>query len=122
MHELLPLLAAEGIHLVKPLFVSDAQRAFLEDYLRVLRWYNDPANRDAAVRVVAEFTKVPPQQFAGWVFGSQDYYRDPNAIVDVEALQKNVDVQRELGFLKEPLNVKSYVDMSLVEEAGKRAK
>jgi hypothetical protein len=42
--------------------------------------------------------------------------------VDVEALQKNVDVQRELGFLKEPLNVKSYVDMSLVEEAGKRAK
>ena len=95
---------------------------FLEDYLRVLRWYNDPANRDAAVRVVAEFTKVPPQQFAGWVFGSQDYYRDPNAIVDVEALQKNVDVQRELGFLKEPLNVKSYVDMSLVEEAGKRAK
>ena len=65
---------------------------------------------------------MPPQQFAGWIFGSQDYYRDPNAIVDVEALQKNVDVQRELGFLKEPLNVKSYVDMSLVEEAGKRAK
>jgi hypothetical protein len=42
--------------------------------------------------------------------------------VDVEALQKNVDIQHALGFLKEPLNVKSYVDMSLAEEAGKRAK
>jgi hypothetical protein len=43
-------------------------------------------------------------------------------MVDVDALQKNVDVQHELGFLKEPLNVKSYVDMSLIEEAGKRMK
>jgi sulfonate transport system substrate-binding protein len=95
---------------------------FLADYVRVLRWYNDPANRDVAVKVVAEFTKVPPEQYAGWVFGSQDYYRDPNAIVDIEALQKNIDVQHELGFLREPLNVKGYVDMSLVEEAGKRMK
>jgi sulfonate transport system substrate-binding protein len=93
---------------------------FLEDYVRVLRWYNDPANHDAAVKVIAEFTKLPMERFAGWVFGSQDYYRDPNATVDVDALQNNVDVQHELGFLKEPLNVKSYVDMSLIKEAGRR--
>jgi sulfonate transport system substrate-binding protein len=95
---------------------------FLEDYIRVLRWYNDPVNRDAAVKFIADFAKQPPERFAGWVFGTQDYYRDPGARVDVDALQKNVDVQHELGFLKEPLIVKPYVDMSLVEEAGKRSK
>jgi NitT/TauT family transport system substrate-binding protein len=95
---------------------------FLEDYIRVLRWYRDPANHDAAVKLIADFAKAPPERFAGWVFGTQDYYRDPEARVDVDALQKNVDVQHELGFLKEPLIVKPYVDLSLVEEAGKRSK
>ncbi|HEX4353862.1 MAG TPA: polyphosphate kinase 1 [Polyangiales bacterium] len=33
LHELAPLMAAEGIHLVKPPAVSDEQRSFLEDYL-----------------------------------------------------------------------------------------
>jgi hypothetical protein len=31
-----------------------------------------------------------------------------------------VDVQQELGFLKNRINIKPYVDMSLVEEAAKR--
>ncbi|HEX9464196.1 MAG TPA: ABC transporter substrate-binding protein, partial [Alphaproteobacteria bacterium] len=95
---------------------------FLEDYLRALRWYNDPANHDAAVKVVAEFTKIPPERFASYVFTGQDYYRDPQAKVDVAALQKNLDVQHELGFLNNRLDVQRYVDMSLVEEAAKRVK
>ncbi len=93
---------------------------FLEDYLRALRWYNDPAHHDAAVRTVAAFMKVPPERFASWVFSKQDYYRDPEARVDVAALQKNVDVQHEVGFLKNRLDVAPYVDMSLVDEAAKR--
>jgi len=93
---------------------------FLEDYMRALRWYNDPANHDAVVKAVSEFTKLPPERFSSWVFTKQDYYRDPKLLVDVAALQKNVDVQHELGFLKNRLDVKPYVDMSLAEEAGKR--
>jgi NitT/TauT family transport system substrate-binding protein len=93
---------------------------FLEDYLRALRWYNDPAHHDKAVATVAQFTKLPPKLFASWVFTGRDYYRAPEAKVDVAALQRNVDAQHELGFLKNPLDVKKYVDMSLVEEAVKR--
>lgn len=93
---------------------------FLEDYLRALRWYNDPAHHDAAVKAVAEFTKLPPERFASWAFTNRDYYRSPNARLDVGALQRNIDVQHELGFLKNRLDVKKYVDMSLVEEAAKR--
>lgn len=93
---------------------------FLEDYLRALRWYNDPKNHDEVVKTVAAFTKIPPERFSGWVFTQTDYYRDPKGQVDVAALQKNLDVQHELGFLKQPLDAKPYVDMSLVDEAVKR--
>lgn len=93
---------------------------FLEDYLRALRWYNDPANHGAVVTTVAEFTKLPPERFSNWVFTAQDYYRDPQGRIDLAALQKNLDVQHELGFLKNPMNAKPFVDMSLIEEAAKR--
>ena len=95
---------------------------FLEDYRQVLEWYNNPANHDAAVKVIADFTKLPEARFSGWVFKNQDYYRDPNAMVDVEALQKNVDVQHQLGFLKQPLDVRPYVDMTLAQEAVARGR
>jgi NitT/TauT family transport system substrate-binding protein len=95
---------------------------FFEDYLRALRWYNDPANHAAVVKAVAEFTKLAPERFSSWVFTGQDYYRDPNGLVDTAALQKNLDVQQQLGYLKTPIEAKRYVDMSLVEEAAKRLK
>jgi NitT/TauT family transport system substrate-binding protein len=93
---------------------------FLEDYLRVLHWYNDPANRAAALHLVASFTKLPAERFASWAFTKVDYYRDPKGLVDTDSLQKNLDVQRQLGYLKGPLDAKHYVDMSLIEEAAKR--
>lgn len=95
---------------------------FLEDYLRALRWYTDPANHDEAVAAVAQFLKLPPDRFASWAFTGRDYYRDPLATVDVAALQKNVDVQHELGFLRTRLDVAPYVDVSLAAEAAARLK
>jgi NitT/TauT family transport system substrate-binding protein len=93
---------------------------FFEDYLRALRWYNDPKNRPAALKAISDFTKIPEARFASWVFTTQDYYRDPNGIVDAAILQKNLDVQHELGLIKDRIEAKRYVDMSLVEEARKR--
>ena len=95
---------------------------FFEDYLRALRWYNDPANRPAALKAISEFTKIPAERFASWAFTNQDYYRDPKGLVDTAILQKNLDVQHELGLIKKKIDAKRYVDMSLIEEAGKRAK
>ncbi len=95
---------------------------FFEDYLRALRWYNDPKNRPAALKAISEFTKLPESRFASWAFTTQDYYRDPNGTVDVGILQKNLDVQHELGLIKDRIDAKRYVDMSLIEEARKRVK
>jgi sulfonate transport system substrate-binding protein len=93
---------------------------FLEDYLRVVRWYTDPANHAEAVEIASKFSKLPAPVFDKWLFTKDDYYRDPKGIPDVAALQSNVDLQQKLGFLKSSIEVKNYVDLSLVEEAAKR--
>jgi NitT/TauT family transport system substrate-binding protein len=95
---------------------------FLEDVLRAKRWYEDPANHDEVVKVIAQFTKQPPERFAGWVFTKKDDYRDPNGLPNLDALQRNLDTEKDLGFLKTTIDVKKYTDLSLVETAAKRLK
>ncbi len=94
---------------------------YLEDMLRVTRWYLDPKNHDEVAKIASKVTKVPPERF-GWVFTKQDTYRDPNLLPNLEALQRNVDTTRELGFVKKPIDIKKYADLSLVIEAAKRLK
>ncbi len=103
----------------------DAHRAALvdmfEDTLRIAHWYLDPKNHDAVAQIASQLTKLPPERF-GWVYTKADFYRDPNLVPDLAALQKNVDVTKELGFVKTSLNVKAHSDLSMVEEAAKRLK
>ncbi|MFZ0422688.1 MAG: ABC transporter substrate-binding protein [Xanthobacteraceae bacterium] len=103
----------------------DAHRAalvdFLEDSLRIERWYLDPKNHDAAAEIASRLTKQPPERF-GWLFTKNDYYRDPNMLPNLDALQKNVDLTHDLGFVNASVDVKAHSDLSLVEEAGKRLK
>ena len=65
--------------------------------------------------------ELPPEQF-GWLFTKQDYYRDPNGLPDMEALQRNVDTAADLGFLKPGLKVDAHSDLSIVKEAAARLK
>lgn len=95
---------------------------FMEDALRVERWFLDPKNRKAAAAIAAKVSKRPAKSFEGWLFTKQDHYRDPNGKPNLEALQANMDVQKELGFLKSRLDVKKYADLSLIEEAASRLK
>lgn len=92
---------------------------FMEDYLRVMRFYTDPANHQKVVEIAAKLTKRPPAAF-DWAFTKKDYYRDPQGHVDVAALQSNIDTTHRLGFLPASFDVKKYVDMSLLNEASKR--
>lgn len=94
---------------------------FMEDMLTIVRWYLDPKNHDEAAKIASNITKVPPERF-GWLFTKQDTYRDTNMVPNVEALQKNVDVTYDLGFVKKKIDIKKYVDLSLVQEAAKRLK
>jgi len=93
---------------------------FLEDYLHALHYLTDPAHHQEAVAIVTQVTKQQPSFFEGWIFTNQDYYRDPKALPNLEALQKNVDLQHQLGFLRSPLDVKKYADLSIVTEAAQR--
>jgi sulfonate transport system substrate-binding protein len=95
---------------------------FMEDVQRIVRWYTDPANHKEAVAIAAKVTKRPPEAFDAWLFNNKDYYRDPNMIPNLAALQANVATQKELGFLKAGFDVKAHSDLSIVEEAAKRLK
>ena len=55
------------------------------------------------MEIVAAATKQKPELFAGWIFTNEDYFRDPKALPSLEALQANVDLQHQLGFLRSPL-------------------
>ena len=92
---------------------------FLEDTVRAIRWYIDPKNHEEAVAIVARLNKAPPAR-VDWAFTSRDQYRDPNGVPNLNALQTNLNQQKELGFLKEDVDVKKYTDLSMVKEAAKR--
>jgi sulfonate transport system substrate-binding protein len=93
---------------------------FLEDSVRVARWYLDPKNHDEAVQIAAKVTKLKPELFADWLLTGKDHYRSPDLLPDLAALQANIDVQRDLGFLKGPIDVQKYADLSVVREAAQR--
>jgi NitT/TauT family transport system substrate-binding protein len=104
---------------------TDKNRAamvdFMEDTLRIVQWYLDPKNQQAAAEIAGRVTKQPAARYS-WLFTEKDYYRDPNMIPDLAALQRNVDMTKDLGFMRAGFDVKKYTDLSIVEEAGKRLK
>jgi sulfonate transport system substrate-binding protein len=99
---------------------------FMEDALRQIRWYLDPANHAETVKIAASITKSPPERWDSWLFKKDgemgDYYRNADGKPNIEALQKVIDLQVQYGFVKQAIDVKKYVDLSLVEEAAKRLK
>lgn len=94
---------------------------FMEDMLRITHWYQDPKNHDEVAKIASKITKVPPERF-GWLFTKNDTYRDPNLIPNLEALQRNVDVVKDLGFVKNRIDISKHADLSLVKEALARLK
>jgi sulfonate transport system substrate-binding protein len=93
---------------------------FMEDYLHTLRYLTDPAHHQEAVELIVEATKQKAALYEGWVFTKKDYYRDPDALPNLEALQANIDLQHRLGFLRSALDVKKYVELGIAMEAAKR--
>ena len=93
---------------------------FMEDYLHALKYLSDPANHAETVALIAQVTKQKPALFEGWVFTDKDYFRDPGALPDLDALQKNIDLQKELGFLRQTIDVEKYADLGIVKEAAQR--
>lgn len=96
---------------------------FMEDAIRVMRWYQDPKNHAAAVKVAVDLTKRPAQTWNSWLFvKGKDYYRSPNALPDLKALQANIEAQREVGLLTKDIKIAKYADLSIAKEAAARIK
>ena len=49
---------------------------FMEDTLRITRWYLDPANHKEVMEIAGRVTKQPPERF-DWLFTKRDAYHDP---------------------------------------------
>jgi len=93
---------------------------FFEDHLRFRRWLADPANRDAALKILADITKQPVDNFREWAFTKKAYYYDPDGLSDSKLLQKNIEDLKEMDILPASVDVEKHTDMSLVQEAKKR--
>jgi len=72
------------------------------------------------VALTAGFLKRPPAAFDSWLFTKRDFFRDPDGRPDLKVVQASIDKVKELGFIKETLDVGKYADLSLVDEAAKR--
>ena len=95
---------------------------FMEDSLRAAHWFLDPPNRKEVLEIAAKVSKRPAASFESWLFTKNDSYRDPNMIPNLVALQANIKLQKDLGFIRGDIDVKTHADLSIVEEAAKRLK
>ena len=93
---------------------------FLEDFLRVVRWYYDPKNKAEAIKIIAEASKTPDNVLERYIFTKADNYRNLDGLPDLKAIQANWAAQKELGLSKQELRVEDYADLSLVKEAAAR--
>jgi NitT/TauT family transport system substrate-binding protein len=91
----------------------------MEDNLRMLRWYADPANHQAAIAIVAKLTKQPPEAL-DWVFTKRDYFRGPDGAPDLKAVDADLKMEKALGLLKTDIDVAKYADLSIAADAVKR--
>jgi NitT/TauT family transport system substrate-binding protein len=95
--------------------------AYFEDYLRGLKAVLDPKNREQALKIVSELAGSPVATFADYaLLEGKDYYHSPDGKINVEALQNNINALKDLGLIKETIDVRPHIDHSLVEAAAKR--
>lgn len=92
---------------------------FMEDSLRVTRYFTDPAHHDEVIDLAVKGLKQPREQ-VDMLWTKNDSYRDPNGMPDLTALQRNIDTQKEIGFIEQSIKVVDYADLSVVKEAAAR--
>jgi len=93
---------------------------FLEDSLRFTRWALDPKNHAEFVDITAKALKQPREALDGYLYTDKDLYKDPNGLPNLDALQANIDLEKELGFIDKTIAVKDYADLGMIKEAAAR--
>ena len=94
---------------------------FFEDYIRALHWFLDPANHKQAMEIVVKFTHRPLKRI-DYAFTKSDYYRDPDAVPNIAALQHAINLAVKNKVIKKGIEAEKYADLSIIKEARKRIK
>ncbi len=92
-------------------FVKDnpaAVKAFIEDWKIAANYV--VKNRDEAIKVTSEVSKMPVDLLSKFLITKDDFYRDANGAPDLKALQANLDWLTERKILKKKIDVKNYYD------------
>jgi len=92
----------------------EAVKAFLADYVDGLAWFYDPANREKAIQLVSDFTKSSKDVLNSYFATGRDYYRDPNACVSAQTIQKPLDAMFEEKLIDRRIDVSKYLNVGLL--------
>ena len=99
---------------------------FLADYVHGISVVQDPKNRDRVVKIMSELTGRPAAAFASWaLLPGKDFYHDPHGLVNVKALQSNIDTLGRAeddaeGFRREPAR-RQFAGQGRAQEHVRRA-
>lgn len=93
---------------------------FYTDYMRAVRWFLDAKNRKEALAIAVAVTHSPEKNLE-YAFTSHDFYRPPDLMPVIKAIQDEIDEDVKLGVLPKRIEVSPrYVDLSVIEDAKKR--
>lgn len=91
---------------------TEAAKAYLGDFVRAIKWYQDPKNRAKAIEIVHEATKEPKESLELYYLAKGDKWIDPNGCPRAKYIQPVIDFAVEKGYLKERVDIKKYIDTS----------
>ena len=85
-----------------------AVRDLLSDLVVVNKWYSEHNKEAKQALIDAKMVRLDPQTY----FAMKEYYRDPGARIDAQALDKMQHMQIKAGFQKNRADLSQYIDMS----------
>lgn len=91
---------------------TDVAKAYLDDFIRAIKWYQDPKNRAKAIDIVHEATKEPKSSLELYYLTRGDKWIDDNGCAYAGRIQPVIDFMVEHGYLKEKVDIKKYIDNS----------
>jgi NitT/TauT family transport system substrate-binding protein len=97
----------------------EAVECYMEDWVTVSQWIQDPANRDAVIEASSAATGIPAEALDPFLLTDEDFYRPEDGAIDIEALQAEWDFFRDQGGISQELNVEDHlVEQSITTEQG----
>ena len=67
---------------------------FMEDTLRIVHWFIDPKNQNEVTEIASKRDQGSRRSVSAGCSPRQDYYRNPDMLPNLEALQSNINTTR----------------------------